>query len=172
MSKIYIAHPDQNVRNALIQTLKTIMPDADFGPGEAVSEDENIVFKAFNTPQRLKTLLAEMNRMAARQKRPATLDLGAYRLDVHAREFFTPENSSMMLTEKEVDVLIYLFQRKKAATRDDLLQDVWNYAADVDTHTIETHIYRLRQKIEPDAENPTILITTKDGYQLAAVSKA
>ena len=166
MPKIIIDHPDKNVLNALIQTLKNVIPGAEFEPSEGPAD---MVFQGAETPRRFKTLVTEMTRNAARLKRPAFLPLGANRLDVHAREFFSGDES-VMLTEKEVDVLIYLFQRNTAATRDDLLKDVWQYAADVDTHTIETHIYRLRQKIEPDAENPTILITTKDGYQLAATA--
>ncbi len=72
------------------------------------------------------------------------------------------------LTEKETEVLAYLNQnRGKSITRDDLLKDVWGYADGIDTHTIETHIYRLRQKIEKNPVEAAILLTYEDGYQLA-----
>lgn len=168
MSKIYIAHYDPAVRKALIQTLKSVMPEADFADDTMPESASDTVFEAASDgPQPLKVLIDAMTKRQLRRKRPAEIALGNCRLDVHAREFFESDGESVMLTEKEVDVLVYLFQRKTPATRDDLLKDVWNYAADVDTHTIETHIYRLRQKIEPDAEHSKILLTTKDGYSLA-----
>ncbi len=71
------------------------------------------------------------------------------------------------LTEKEASLLKLLYEEKGAAiTRERLLIDIWDYADNVETHTLETHIYRLRQKIEQDPSNPKILITTENGYGL------
>ncbi|MBI1215300.1 MAG: hypothetical protein GC185_05705 [Alphaproteobacteria bacterium] len=71
------------------------------------------------------------------------------------------------LTDKEVDILVYLARHHaRAVTRDDLLQNVWRYQQGVDTHTLETHIYRLRQKMESSAENPELLVTVETGYRL------
>lgn len=77
------------------------------------------------------------------------------------------DNAEVRLTEKEVAVLSYLHTQKPAAvSRKDLLAAVWEYAEGVETHTLETHIYRLRQKIENDAANPTILLTDESGYRV------
>ncbi|WP_321396420.1 response regulator transcription factor [Emcibacter sp.] len=71
------------------------------------------------------------------------------------------------LTEKETNILKYLKRAEgTAVSRDVLLDEVWGYNAGVTTHTLETHIYRLRQKIEPDPSNATILITEPGGYRL------
>ena len=71
------------------------------------------------------------------------------------------------LTEKEVAILKYLYRRgDKVASRDQLLNDVWGYNAGVTTHTLETHVYLLRQKIEEDPSNAKILITNHGGYLL------
>lgn len=71
------------------------------------------------------------------------------------------------LTEKEVMILSFLFQHHPApVSRQALLDGVWGYAQDVETHTLETHIYRLRQKIEHDPAHPQILTTTENGYCL------
>lgn len=71
------------------------------------------------------------------------------------------------LTDKEVELLVYLAKRHAApVSRDDLLRDVWRYQDGLDTHTLETHIYRLRQKIEKSADNPQLLVTGEQGYFL------
>lgn len=72
------------------------------------------------------------------------------------------------LTEKEVAVLVLLEREKgQAVSREALLENVWQYAEGVETHTLETHIYRLRQKIEEDPAQPKILQTSEAGYFLA-----
>lgn len=87
-----------------------------------------------------------------------------------------PQNSSLMkkgqdptfLTEKEVMILSFIFGSNPApVSRQALLDNVWGYADNIETHTLETHIYRLRQKIEEDPAKPSFLITTDDGYRLS-----
>ena len=72
---------------------------------------------------------------------------------------------SMPLTEKEAAALVYILENGPV-NRNDLLRDIWLYSEGIETHTIESHIYRLRQKIEDDPANPQILITTEDGYAI------
>lgn len=71
------------------------------------------------------------------------------------------------LTDKEVDILVCLARQSPAAvSREALLKDVWRYQQGVDTHTLETHIYRLRQKIEKSADDPQTLVTEGKGYRI------
>ncbi|MFN3230623.1 MAG: response regulator transcription factor [Alphaproteobacteria bacterium] len=70
------------------------------------------------------------------------------------------------LTEKETDILKYLYRAGAPVGRDKLLDEVWGYNAGVTTHTLETHIYRLRQKIERDPSNASLLVTESGGYRL------
>ena len=73
------------------------------------------------------------------------------------------------LTEKETNILKFLLRSADAfVARDTLLHEVWGYNANVTTHTLETHIYRLRQKIEPDPARASLLITESGGYKLVA----
>ena len=73
----------------------------------------------------------------------------------------------LRLTEKEIKILLFLYKEKgKITPRHTLLNTIWNYADNVETHTLETHIYRLRQKIEENPANPEILITENDGYKI------
>ncbi len=88
-------------------------------------------------------------------------------LDTRQGLFINRQGKKISLTEKEVEILLFLHTNKgSAVTRTELLQAVWNYSKDVQTHTIETHIYRLRQKIEQDPANPQIIITKEDGYSV------
>ena len=73
----------------------------------------------------------------------------------------------MRLTEKETDILRYLYRAgQRPVSREKLLKEVWGYNAGVTTHTLETHIYRLRQKVDPDPLSPAILVTEAGGYKL------
>ena len=76
-------------------------------------------------------------------------------------------NDKFKLTEKEVAILKYLYKNKeRLVSKNELLQEVWGYAPDVSTHTIETHIYRLRQKVEKDNHDAQLILTAEGGYQL------
>ena len=79
------------------------------------------------------------------------------------------KQKKIRLTEKETNILKYLYRAQpRAVPREELLTEVWGYNAGVTTHTLETHVYRLRQKIEPDPGRATILLTEAGGYRLAA----
>jgi DNA-binding response OmpR family regulator len=77
------------------------------------------------------------------------------------------KGSKLKLTEKETAILRFLYRAgQQVVSRDILLQEVWGYNSAVTTHTLETHIYRLRQKIEPNPSAAQILVTESGGYKL------
>ena len=76
------------------------------------------------------------------------------------------KNRRIRLTDKETAVLKFLYRSESAVNRQILMHEVWGYNSSVTTHTLETHIYRLRQKIESDPANPSLLITEGGGYRL------
>ncbi|MGB3248838.1 MAG: helix-turn-helix domain-containing protein, partial [Tabrizicola sp.] len=79
------------------------------------------------------------------------------------------KEKKIRLTEKETNILKYLYRSTSGVVaRDELLHEVWGYNAGVTTHTLETHIYRLSQKIEPDPSNARLLVTESGGYRLVA----
>ena len=76
-------------------------------------------------------------------------------------------NKKVRLTDKETSIIKYLFLAgERVVSRDVLLDEVWGYNAGVTTHTLETHVYRLRQKIERDPSNAVLLVTEPNGYRL------
>lgn len=76
-------------------------------------------------------------------------------------------NAIFRLTEKEAAILARLYKADgESVSREELLRDLWGYHAEAETHTVETHIYRLRQKLEPDPAQASILVTDTNGYRL------
>jgi DNA-binding response OmpR family regulator len=97
----------------------------------------------------------------------AVFQIGPYTFHPGSKLLVSGKGSKLKLTEKETAILRYLYRAgRQPVARDVLLQEVWGYNSAVTTHTLETHIYRLRQKIEPDAGRSTILLTDAGGYRL------
>ena len=74
------------------------------------------------------------------------------------------EKLTLKLTEKEVNTIIYLLRNNKPISIKELQKTVWEYQSDIETHTVETHIYRLRKKILDKFKDDNFLISTKEGY--------
>jgi DNA-binding response OmpR family regulator len=101
------------------------------------------------------------------QSEDAIFTIGPYSFRPASKLLVGEGGNKIRLTEKETSILKYLYRAgEKVVTRDILLQEVWGYNANVTTHTLETHIYRLRQKIEKEATKPELLITETGGYKL------
>jgi DNA-binding response OmpR family regulator len=97
----------------------------------------------------------------------ASYRIGPYEFRPGMRVLIDAAQRKIRLTDKEASILRYLYRSgEKPVGREELLREVWGYNAAVTTHTLETHIYRLRQKIEPDAQAPKLLITETGGYRL------
>ncbi len=121
----------------------------------------------FTKPVRTGAVLAHVQHLLTLKNRPAeTIKFGAYTLNGLNHELVF-KGAIIRLTEKESHIL-QLLAAKPGATvsRKTLLDHVWKYANGIETHTLETHIYRLRQKIETDPANPVVLLTDNAGYRL------
>ena len=96
------------------------------------------------------------------------LEFNQYVLYPSHKEILNQRNREITkLTEKEVSILKYLYKNKdRVVGKNDLMQEVWQYAADATTHTVETHIYRLRQKVEKEDTSAQLILTSDGGYQL------
>jgi DNA-binding response OmpR family regulator len=101
------------------------------------------------------------------QSEDAVFTVGHYSFKPAAKMLIDEKGGKIRLTEKETSILKYLYRSgEKVVSRDVLLHEVWGYNAGVTTHTLETHIYRLRQKIEKDPSNAELLVTETGGYKL------
>jgi hypothetical protein len=89
------------------------------------------------------------------------VEIGQYILDKNKRSL-SLGRKNIKLTEKEQDIIVYLFGKKEGASKKDIMKDIWSYSDQVDTHTYETHLYRLRQKIQTKLKDKKF-IEIKDG---------
>ncbi|MET3598369.1 response regulator transcription factor [Martelella mangrovi] len=120
-------------------------------------------------PFRFAVLLARIRAQLRQheQSEDATFNVGPYVFKPGQKLFTGEGNKKIRLTEKEAAIIRYLYRAgQKVVTRDMLLEEVWGYNSGVTTHTLETHVYRLRQKIEEDPSNARILVTENGGYKL------
>ncbi len=121
-------------------------------------------------PFRLSVLLARLRAQLRRheQSEDAVFMIGPYTFRPSAKVLIHDETKKKIhLTELETSILKYLYRSgANVVGRNILLEEVWGYSAGVTTHTLETHVYRLRQKIERDPFDPKILISKPGGYQL------
>jgi DNA-binding response OmpR family regulator len=101
------------------------------------------------------------------QSEDAVFTIGHYTFKPAAKVLLDEKGGKVRLTEKETSILKFLYRAgEKVVTREVLLHEVWGYNAGVTTHTLETHIYRLRQKIEKDPSSAELLVTETGGYKL------
>ena len=95
----------------------------------------------------------------------SSIKIKSYLLDKNEKKLIK-ENISIILTEKEVQLLEILLNKKGPVSKDDILSLVWQYSSESDTHTVETHIYRLRKKISEKFFDETFILNNKEGYYL------
>jgi DNA-binding response OmpR family regulator len=96
----------------------------------------------------------------------AVYRIGPYTFRPSAKVLLDPQEKKIRLTEKETNILKFLYRSGETVPRETLLHEVWGYNPAVTTHTLETHIYRLRQKIETNPGQARILVTESGGYRL------
>lgn len=123
------------------------------------------ITKPFKFPVLLARIRAQLRQHE--QSENAVFQLGDYLFKPAQKMLVDPKDRKIRLTEKETNILKFFYRAADGlAPREVLLHEVWGYNAGVTTHTLETHIYRLRQKIEPDPSNARLLVTEPGGYRL------
>ena len=120
-------------------------------------------------PFRFAVLLARIRAQLRQheQSEDATFKVGPYTFKPGQKLLMNDNGNKVRLTEKEAAIIKYLYRANDSiVSRDKLLEEVWGYNSGVTTHILETHVYRLRQKIEKDPANAQILVTDSGGYRL------
>ena len=123
-------------------------------------------FLGFNDlPLSLKKLLELINIKLIKLKfnQQSKITTKGYELNLNSK-FFSKGNLKLKLTEKEIEIILYLNDKKIKHDVADLQKNIWNYSADMETHTVETHIYRLRKKIIDLFKDEKFILSHKNGY--------
>ena len=118
-------------------------------------------------PTHLKEINAVVENIFAKSKfsKNSSIKIKNYLLNKNEKKLYK-KNDFVILTEKEIHLLELFLDKKKPISKDDILLNVWNYSADADTHTVETHIYRLRKKINDKFMDEKFILNIKSGYYL------
>lgn len=167
--------PDMDGREAVRQMRRNgfrgpvIMLTAQASDADAIlgleSGANDYVVKPFKFAVLLARIRAQLRQHEASED--AIFRIGPYTFRPGAKILVNEKGSKLKLTEKETAILRYLYRAgTRVVSRDTLLSEVWGYNAHVTTHTLETHIYRLRQKIENNPSHARILVTEAGGYKL------
>jgi hypothetical protein len=118
-------------------------------------------------PIRLIKLVEQLNIkfLKINYKDQSNFKVGVYTVDLNSKNFFS-KNKNLKLTEKEINTIIYLFKKKKAVSIKELQIEVWDHKSLLETHTVETHIHRLRKKIKEKFDDDNLIISSKEGYSI------
>ena len=145
----FISHP-----NTLILTKKKIS-----------NLNNQIIFNGF--PVSILKLLEKINTQFLKLNfnNQSDIMIGSYKFNLNSREM-SQSDLKLKLTEKEINSIIYLFNSKDVVKIDELQSKVWGYQPELETHTVETHIYRLRKKILQKFNDENFILTNKNGYEI------
>ena len=120
-----------------------------------------------NTPINIFKLVEKINIefLKLQFNNQSKVEINSYIIDLNSREILI-DDSKLKLTEKEINTIIYLSKSNKPVSIEELQEKVWSYQSDIETHTVETHIYRLRKKILNFFGDNEFIISEKNGYQI------
>ena len=118
-------------------------------------------------PIKIEKLIDKINTQIIKQKysSQSKLNIKNYNLDINSRVLSNSSNK-LKLTEKEIDIILFLNEKKKPQTVNDLQNQVWGYSFGLETHTVETHIYRLRKKVKEKFFDEKFIISNDRGYEI------
>jgi hypothetical protein len=120
-----------------------------------------------NIPIKISKLIEKINIQSLKMQYndKSELKINQYKIDLNSRELIE-KKSKLKLTEKETNIIVYLSQSNNSVSVDQLQFDVWGYSSQLETHTVETHIYRLRKKILKTFNDNEFIISHKNGYKI------
>ena len=122
-----------------------------------------LVFDSF--PLQLNKILDKINVQLIKQRYDfqSKISIKNYNLNLNSR-VISKNKKDLKLTEREVDIILFLKKKNKPNTIETLQNEIWHYSSDLETHTVETHIYRLRKKIREYFNDKNFILSNKDGY--------
>ena len=156
--------------NIVCITEKKKLENIDFSNFLVISEKENFKFNNFlhiHFPLKISKLIEKINIqfIKFKSKENSNINIGKYILNINSRTL-TMNSNTINLTEKEVNLILYLHSSNKPVNIKTLQLEVWGYRNSLESHTVETHIHRLRKKILSTFNLDDLIVSKKDGYYL------
>ena len=129
-------------------------------------ENEKNILILDNTPIKFESFIEIVNVNFLKKKfsDQSHIKIGKYSLDLNSRKI-TVKDKSLSLTERETNIIIFINEKKNASVKE-LQKNVWDYSTDLETHTVETHIYRLRKKMKDTFGEENFIFNTSNGYSI------
>ena len=120
-----------------------------------------------NFPIQLSKIIDQINVQLIKQKYnfQSKINIKNYNLNLNSR-VITKNKTDLKLTEREIDIILFLQKQNKPKKIEVLQKEIWHYSSDLETHTVETHIYRLRKKIKEQFNDENFILSYKDGYSI------
>ena len=120
-----------------------------------------------NLPTKIDKFIEKINIQLLKQKYnyQSEIRINKYKLNLNSREI-SLNKKLIKLTEREIDIILFLNENKKPINIDILQKEVWGYSSELETHTVETHIYRLRKKLKDKFNDEEFILSLKKGYQI------
>ena len=124
-----------------------------------------LIFKDF--PIQINTLIDQINIHLIKQRYnfQSKINIKNYNLNLNSRKI-SKNKKDLKLTEREIDIILFLKKQKEPKTIEILQKEIWHYSSDLETHTVETHIYRLRKKMKDKFEDENFILSYKEGYSI------
>ena len=133
----------------------------------SVNIDKRNILVFDNFPIQLNKLIDKINIQLIKQKYDyqSKIRIKDYNLNFNSR-IISKNSNELKLTEREIDIILFLKNQTEPKTIDILQKEIWHYSSDLETHTVETHIYRLRKKIKDQFDDQNFILSYKDGYSI------
>ena len=133
----------------------------------SVNIDKRNILVFDNFPIQLNKLIDKINIQLIKQKYDyqSKIRIKDYNLNFNSR-IISKNSNELKLTEREIDIILFLKNQTEPKTIDILQKEIWHYSSDLETHTVETHIYRLRKKIKDQFNDQNFILSYKDGYSI------
>ena len=157
---------DLNKDNVLAQsTIVTNSIEFFKSNNKTIDKRNFLVFENF--PIQLSTIIDQINIQLIKQRYDfqSKINIKNYNLNLNSRKI-SKNKKDLKLTEREIDIILFLKKQKEPKKIEILQKEIWHYSSDLETHTVETHIYRLRKKIKDQFNDENFILSHKEGYSI------
>tara|TARA_B100002052_G_C15745219_1_gene535146 strand:+ start:24 stop:620 length:597 start_codon:yes stop_codon:yes gene_type:complete len=157
---------DLNKNNILAESTIVTNSIEYFNSGNKNLDKRNIlVFEDF--PIQISIIIDQINIQLIKQRYDfqSKINIKNYNLNLNSRKI-SKNKKDLKLTEREIDIILFLKKQKEPKTIEILQKEIWHYSSDLETHTVETHIYRLRKKMKDKFEDENFILSYKEGYSI------